>query len=212
MAGIVENMDPVVLNIDLVPGYFPDLTFFGRLAGAERCNLALAAPYVRQSYHNRTRIRRPQGWMWLSVPVKKCERGTPLLEIPIDYSTPWVQDHLKGLRYNYSTSPYYEHYEPAIRRLLLSNPVMLHELTAQSVIWSANALHLETLVTPNMEAAPSSEMEEVDPEHTPDAKGATSGLQEYRQNFPGFEPGMSVLDLLFNHGPASRLFLDSVEI
>ena len=36
-----------------------------------------------------------------------------------------------------------------------------------------------------------------------------SGYPEYRQSFPPFEHGVTILDLLFNEGPNAKTFMES---
>jgi hypothetical protein len=177
------------------PEYFPGLDFLSRLCSGKDAILDIGQPYRRQTLQNRTKIRTPIGWQWLSIPVIKQGRGTPISEIQIDYSSKWVQDHLKGLRYNYATAPFYEHYIPSITEFLLSEHDNLSDLTVKTVIWSLNVLKLPVDVTVNK--APGLNLSGV---HTVTVTAAPQN-PEYRQNFPGFQAGMSVLDALFNHGP-----------
>lgn len=163
--------------------------------------LDLSKPYVKQQFYNRARIRTPQGAHWLSVPVKKMPSGTPLQLIEIENSTSWRQDHLKGLVYNYATSPYFEFYEPDIKALIAADWVYLIDLTSATTRWCATTLGLKFEPESSGSIASDSSL------------GANSSElpsfihPQYRQNFDGFIPGMSILDLLFNHGPQSKKIL-----
>ncbi len=164
------------------------------MSSSPTCSFDVLRPYARQTFQNRTKIRTPPGWQWLTVPVIKKERGTPLGEIEIDYSSKWIQDHLKGLRYNYETAPFYEHYIPSITDILSKEYVKLSDLILKTTIWAIEALKLPVEV--EMKTVETLLLE---PESPPVLEGPN-----YRQNFPGFESGMSILDALFNLGPAAR--------
>jgi len=185
----------------VIPEYFPSKILVSRIMTTNSWGLSLKTPYQRQTFQNRTRIRLPDGCHWLSVPVKKKERGTFLHEIEIDYTYPWVQDHLKGLRYNYATTPYYDHYAPSIAALLRRDYTYLHELTSETTKWMVSALGIKTLFGPS--ELDSSALSQGPFPH----KQPTIQFPAYRQNFPGYEPEAGSLDLLLNHGPASLQYL-----
>ena len=157
----------------------------------------------RQTLSSRTRIRLPEGAHWLSIPVKKKESGTPLAEIEIDHSYAWVQDHLKGLQYNYATAPYYDHFEPSLRALLTGDYRLLHELTTETVKWMVTAFGISTPMVPS-----GVDLDGTTPANGPDTESKAQEVAPvYRQNFPGFVPGVGALDLLLNHGPSSISYL-----
>ncbi|MDA1029406.1 MAG: WbqC family protein [Bacteroidetes bacterium] len=188
----------------VAPEYFPRLAFFGEIQRGRAHCTDLTRPYTRQTFQNRTKIRTPTGWQWLTIPVTKQERGTPLSQIEIDYSSKWVQDHLKGLRYNYETAPFYEHYIPSITSLLSERPSNLSDLTIKTVDWGIETLKLKPLghsITTNIGDPNPITQRSIAPEPIAQEPG-------YRQNFPGFEPGMSLLDALFNLGPMARELLN----
>lgn len=190
----------------VAPEYFPRLAFFGEIQRGRVDHMDLSRPYTRQTFQNRTKIRTPSGWQWLTIPVKKQEKGTPLAQMEIDYSSKWVQDHLKGLRYNYETAPFYEHYIPSITSLLSERHSKLSDLTSITVDWGIETLKLKPLgLFPRTNSG--------DPQLiTPPSIVSEPIVREpvYRQNFPGFEPGMSWLDALFNLGPMARELLNRI--
>lgn len=199
----------------VAPEYFPRLAFFDEIQRGRVERLDLLRPYTRQTYQNRTKIRTPSGWQWLTVPVKKQEKGSSLAQIEIDYSSKWVQDHLKGLRYNYETAPFYEHYIPSITSLLSEKHSNLSDLTIKTVDWGIETLKLRPIgystqpKSGDLHLITPPRMPPVTPPPMPPiAPPPMAPEPAYRQNFPGFVPAMSLLDALFNLGPMARELLN----
>jgi len=183
-----------------------------RLLVEETYSFDVERPYIRQSCQNRTKIRLPDRCHWLTVPVKKREKGTPLSEIEIDYNYPWLQDHLKGLKYNYATAPYYDHFIPSLSQLLQKEFELLHELTTETVNWAVQVGGLNTRFQGDASILKGSNahLNSHEPSESHTIRTQQNGpavIQPYRQNFPGFHPGAGILDLLFNHGPAAVTYL-----
>lgn len=188
--------------IHLVPQYFPGLETMALIARSERCLLTDTKQYSRQSFENRTRVRNPDGSQWLSIPLQKGEFGRTLLEVYPEKNRGWKTRHLKAFKYNYSTSPFYENYYAALSLLLHGQHDNLADLTCATVLWCAETLGLK------MEIGRKSEMS--DALRGEDQLPPSNYVHPtYRQNFDGFRTGMSVLDLIFNHGPDSRQILSS---
>ena len=185
----------------LSPEYFPGLETLWRIGQAERCFLLGENQYSRQSFQNRTKIRNADGWQWLTVPLESGEFGRKINEMIPSHPREWKRRHMKGLQYNYSTSPYYEYFIREISDIILKEHRTLADLTCSTTIWCARAIGLDTEINigDSGESLRSLSGERVTEYEHP----------SYRQNFPEFIPGMSVLDVLFNHGPeAKRIILE----
>ena len=192
------------MALRLAPEYFPGLETMARIAQEDYCVLLDCKQYSRQSFENRCRIRNPDGWQWLTIPLQKSAFGSQIDETCVDKNGSWKNQHLKGLRYNYSTAPFYEYYIDEVSEIILDDAQFLSEVTVRSTQWLCNQLGL---------VAPTLQSKTVISDETPVSIGEEGVVQEsldhsyshpqYRQNFGGFEAGMSSLDLLFNHGPES---------
>jgi len=210
------------------PEYFPRLSYFALLMHADQVVLADTFQYSRQSFLNRARIRTPQGWQWISVPLLGGQKGKPLTEAQIDRHAPWRRKHWRALEYNYRTSPYFEFYELDFEPLFKQEWETLAALNIATITILCRLLSVDTPVVRASELPGS-------PSTLPDIFARFSGAERlltvpesaahdqaeglpievldfqhptYRQNFEGFEPEMSALDLLFNYGPEARSFLE----
>ena len=161
--------------------------------------------YQKQSYRNRCYILAGDGVQMLQVPVIHAE-SMRITEVRVDYSTPWLIRTQRSLDAAYYTSAYFEYYRDDLFALMDEKPARLWD-------WNLSvACRLESTSSfvPPASAGPDDYRAGIHPKH-PDAVLASLGLERpYFQVFAdrfGFTPNLSVLDLLFNEGPDSILWL-----
>ena len=210
------------------PEYFPGLAYAALMAHAVQFVMADTFQYSRQSFQNRTRVRNSQGGQWVTVPLKGGQHGRPQLTTRIRQVAAWRKRHWKAFLYNYSRTPFFAHYEAAMADFFASEYTHLAEITCASVMLTHRLLSLRSkLVRASALAGQPTTMQSVlrsFPENTvllpsssacidrplvPGARILRYTHPTYRQAFEGFEPGMTVLDLLFNYGPESLAVLQS---
>ena len=63
------------------PEYFPCLAYAALLLAVDCFVLADTFQYSRQSFQNRTKVRNPQGWQWVSIPLKGGQHGRPICQV-----------------------------------------------------------------------------------------------------------------------------------
>lgn len=209
------------------PEYWPRPAFVALALRVDELYLADTFQYSRQSFHNRARLRNPNGWQWISVPLEGGQHGEPIAKARINNSEPWQPKHWRALIYNYRSSPYFEYYEPRFEHFFESTWETLGALSCGTVELLLDLLECPCEVVrtsslpekPNALSAFAGRVEGRVVLTLPDAAGYDEGvlparvqvveteLPPYRQNFEGFEPGMSTLDVLFNYGPATLQML-----
>ncbi|MBO6576161.1 MAG: WbqC family protein [Rhodothermales bacterium] len=186
------------MTLTCAPDYFPSAVFWAAASHADRVELLMDAPYVRQTRHNRARIRTPQGTQWLTVPVERGQDDIRLCAIRISQEGAWWRQHPKALRYNYGAAPYYEHFIDALTPRFNPEVTTLGDLSAGLIRAVADLLNLRIDIAPGT-SRPRSRIPVIE------RHGARFGVDvspiRYRQVFEGFEPDLCILDLLFNLGP-----------
>ncbi|SHK06465.1 WbqC family protein [Rhodothermus profundi] len=202
------------------PEYFPRLERVALALRAGRLVLADTFQYSRQSFHNRTRLRNPQGWQWISVPLRAHQHGVPIDQAAVGQLRGWQRRHWRAFCYNYRTTPYFEFFEPRLEEIFQQEWTTLGALTCATVLLTLQLFEIDTPVVRASElvgrpasVAAIARVLAADtlllPENTA-AIDRTAAAQVYalrfkepvyRQNFEGFVPGMTALDLLFNLGP-----------
>lgn len=207
------------------PEYFPGQAYMALVAYVDCFVLADTFRRRRRSMQSRAKLRTPQGWQWISVPLRGKQRGRPLYEARIETRERWLAKHWHAFQYNYRSTPYFEFYEPDVTPFFQRTWEHLGALTCASVELLCTLMKLDTRVvrastlegcpdrpTAVWEAVGGGEMMTLAGKaHDAEEDAAWTRLRfdapSYRQNFDGFEPGMSTVDLLFNRGPETLALL-----
>ena len=206
-------------------------------AGSERLleaqELTPATAYIeacenfqKQSYRNRCYFYGADGIQSLQVPILH-EGGThkqPISEIKIDWSKPWLLQHKRAIISAYRTSAYFEYYQDELFAILDSQPEKLFDLNLAIIRFFIEkiglAIDLRTTENYTRESLiPADDGTALlcdDLRETIHPKRVNTILEDldlkkpYFQVFAqkhGFQSDLSIMDLLFNEGPESILYL-----
>jgi len=109
------------------PEYFPYLGFFDRLLESDLLVIFDSAQFQR-GYINRNRIRTPDGWQWLTVPISEQDHRQAINSVRIDQNLNWQERHCKALEFNYGRADYFRDFFPAIKKILTQNWRIISDL------------------------------------------------------------------------------------
>ena len=202
--------------IILSSAYLAPIQYYAHLYAADHALVDLGEHYVKQTYRNRCYIATPSGAQPLTLPVVRDGVGhTPMGEVRLSDHGDWRHLHWNALASAYEGSPYFEYYADDFRPLYEHPFEYLADFNA--------ALHNVVLsllsLTPSVEVS-RDYVAEV-PAGAADLRNSVSPkvpiehdvqfrVQPYYQVFKertGFLPNLSIVDLLFNMGPESRMVL-----
>jgi len=215
------------------PNYLPWSGLFSKLAVASVWVVADDIQFAKHSFTNRNRIRTNEGWQWLTVPVRTGGRGAQEISaVEIDDSAPWRRKHLEALRWNYHAAPAFAEHESFLGKffarewtsLLDANLTLIRylldcfDINAEPVMSSSLDLReerSERLVDMVVACGCDSYVagDGASEDYLDRRAFAEAGVElrfinfkhpTYDQCFPGFEPNMAAVDLLFNCGVQSR--------
>lgn len=201
------------------PEYFPRCSVMALIDHVDEFIVADTFAYSRQSYQNRTPIRTPDGTMWLTVPLSHESVDRPIAIAKLSEVRFWMGKHGRSLVFNYSSTPFYEHYAMELEAFLGRRWTTLGEVTCASIELVASWLGIRTRIRRLSELGGAGSLaaagplldgrrlvalddtaihdgESLDVDHV-----KRFSVQPYVQNFDGFEADVSVLDLIFNWGP-----------
>ena len=175
--------------------------------------------YQKQSYRNRCRFYAADGVQALSYPIIH-EGGThkqPISEIKIDWSTPWLQQHERAIVSAYRTSAYFEYYQDELFAILESRPERLLDLNTELLKFFIEKTGIAVDLRLTTEYSREVEMEDLREAIHPKRPNTILKDMElekpYFQVFSrkyGFQSDLSIMDLLFNEGPDSILYLKTI--
>jgi len=171
--------------------------------------------YQKQSYRNRCYILAGDGPQMLQVPVVHGNSWA-IRDVLVDYSTPWILRTQRALDTAYETAAYYEYYRDDLFALLDARPATLWELNLATINFLLNKTGIACKLEPTTEfIGPDLEADDyrltIHPKRE-DTVLSDLGLglpyyQVFRDRMGGFTPKLSCLDLLFNEGPDSIVWL-----
>jgi hypothetical protein len=220
------------------PNYLPYLGFFAKVAIADVFVIVDNVQFVKRGpfgFQHRARIRTPDGWRWLTVPVLTRHKFTQrIMDVQINNAEPWRRKHWRSIWYNYKDAPYFGAYADHLESIYSRQWDRLCDLNVALIRFLFDSLGIRKPVYIASEVGIGGKASELiidicrktgadtylHGRHGRDYADleliAKSGIRNifqyyehpaYRQQFDGFEPYMSVIDLLFNCGPDSLSIL-----
>lgn len=212
------------------PEYIPWLGFFDKLARCDTFIIYDDAQYQHGGFHNRNKIRTQRGWEWLTVPIIHGHPQT-IKDVKIA-GTEWQNKQLSVIRNNYEKTPYFKEYFPAIKEAISFNHELLIGLNLHLIRCIAQILDIKAKMVRSSEF-PYGGKEKNEKlvsmckfigadtylsgsggkAYVNESKFSESNIKVhwhnyehpiYKQHFNGFQPNMSIIDLLFNIGPQSK--------
>ena len=224
----------------LTTAYFPPISYFAaiaeemeglvRIKGEDRKSI-LSSPlspsiiyieacenYQKQSYRNRCHFYAADGIQSLSFPIlhEGNTHKRPISEVRIDYSKPWVMQHKRAIVSAYRTSAYFEYYQDELFAILDSKPEKLIDLNTRLLEFflEKTGIKAEVHMTESYGQDGCEDLREAIHPKRPDTILQKLKLEKpYFQVFAekhGFIPNLSIMDLLFNEGPDSIIFLKNL--
>ena len=175
--------------------------------------------YQKQSYRNRCHFYAADGIQSLSFPIvhEGNTHKRPISEVKIDYSTPWILQHKRAIVSAYRTSAYFEYYQDELFAILDSKPERLIDLNTKLLEFflEKTGIKAEIRMTESYGGSEDCEdlREAIHPKRPDDTLKNLKLEKPYFQVFAekhGFIPNLSIMDLLFNEGPDSIIYLKTL--
>ncbi len=167
------------------------------------CIIEVNEYFIKQSTRSRCQILGANKSLTLNVPrVRKSSSKTTVKELCINYDHPWQKEHWQSLISAYRSSPYFEYYEDELAPLYQENANTLLELNTR--IQNKLFELLEIDKTLEFTASYQKEFQGLDLRKHHFKTDCPSYTQVFGTNFT---PNLSILDLLFNKGPNSEIYL-----
>lgn len=210
----------------LSSAYFGPVQWYQKLHRYDRCLIEQHENFVKQTYRNRCIIPTTNGIQALSIPVS-CPQGcrlskTPMRDVRISDHGNWRHIHWNALCSAYGESPFFDYYQDDLRPFFERKWTFLFDFNMEIILKMVELLDIRPKINLTTAFLSDASMAEnatenslvddfrdvIRPKHPSLDSDFMSRpyYQVYQQKY-GFQPNMSILDLLFNEGNEAILWL-----
>lgn len=222
------------------PVYLPWLGLFHKIALSDVFVSFNQVQYQPKDWNNRNKIKTFSGPIWLSVPVnRKGYLDKKIGDILINNNEPWGRKHWRSIEANYRKAPHFQRYADYFEDVYAREWTSLVDLNESMLKWFLETLGIKVPVLSAgdfdfqgeksalvLDMCQTIECDTyifgaLGKDYADEAAFLKAGVipafqdyhhPEYPQQYGGFEPYMSIVDLLFNCGPDSLSVLMSGNI
>jgi hypothetical protein len=216
--------------------YIPWKGYFDSIAGTNVFVVYDDMQYTKRDWRNRNLVKTPMGLKWLTVPVEVSGKYFQKIKDTKIADKSWPKTHWAFLKQNYKTASAYKEVSDWIENLYLNcNFEYLTDVNMHFISEINTFLDISTEIRHSSEFDLADEKTErlvkickvlnaTDYFSGPAAKAYMdessfykegvnihywdySNYPEYRQLYPPFEHGVSILDLIFSEGHNAKKFL-----
>lgn len=204
----------------LSSAYLPPVSYFSKLYAYEKVCVERFDHYMKQSYRNRCVIASAAGPLSLTIPTEKSEDPKCLMkDVRISDHGNWRHVHWNAFVAAYKQSPFFDYYADEFHEFFEKRYSFLFDFNSELCNWLCEQLDMHPVVAWSDDfivdtARMDDFREQIHPKkrlQTDDASFKAVPYYQVFQEKQGFQPDLSVADLLFNMGPEGLLVLrDSI--
>jgi len=198
-------------NYLLPTAYLAPLSYYALLFKFPNSIIEQYEHFKKQTIRNRCSIYSSNGPLILSVPkVRKSSSKTLIKDIQICYSEPWQKIHWNAIQSSYNSSPFFEYYMDEIFVLYNTKEKYLIDFNIKTHQLISKFLQIDSEINLTSDYNKETELEDFRDNHF-----KYSNDLKYDQVFSikkGFEPNLSIIDLIFNLGPESNNYLEKIQL
>lgn len=175
-----------------VPFYLPSVSWWQKWIRSGMPPLSRDLRLTKHSDINRCTIDASNGTLRLTIPIQKPDGAAPLISNTLISSHgDWPHKHWHALQSSYAGSPYFDYYSDDLQPIYDNPPHLLADFNETLIHVVA---HLIGLDTPTIT------------QHIYQSEPRITYYQMFAHKH-GFQPNLSIADLLFCMGPESIYFL-----
>ncbi|MDR1341150.1 MAG: WbqC family protein [Prevotellaceae bacterium] len=190
-------------SIALSTAYLPNIQYFSKLLYGEAI-VEQHENYLKQTFRNRCEILTANGLMSLTVPVRHGGSKIKIRDVRIDYADNWQRLHWRTICTAYHSSPFFMYYEDDFLPFFSEREEFLFDFNCKMLCKLIELTGLKTEISLSENYLQNCDMDcrytispkikTEDPDFSP-----VPYYQVFSSKF-GFQPNLSILDLLCNEG------------
>lgn len=234
LAATGSSACPAMKTVAIVQSsYIPWRGYFDLIARCDEFILFDDVQYTKRDWRSRNKIKTQHGIQWLSIPVNVSGRFFQAIKDVTIAESGWNIRHWKTIAANYARAPYFSDYRDRLEQLYSgATDAGLSAVNHRFIVGICDIIGIRTRISWSMDyrivdgkterlvelcrqagatrylSGPSARSY-IDPAVFEQAGVELefveyAGYSEYPQLFPPFEHSVSVIDVLFNVGPAAR--------
>ncbi len=197
--------------------YFGPIQWYQKLCSFDRCLIEQHDSYQKQTYRNRCIIATANGLQALTVPVESDKREVIsdkclVRDVRISDHNQWRRVHWNALQSAYSESPFFDYYADDIRPFFEKRYTFLVDFNEEirQTICQLIDIHPEVEYSKEyVQEHPNDYRSVINAKHPqPDPDFQSKDYWQVFSRKYGFQPNLSILDLLFCMGPESIFYLN----
>lgn len=203
-------------DIILGSAYLAPVSYFAALYSCRKAYIERYDHYMKQTYRNRCVIASADGPLVLTIPVEKSSEGKcAMKDIRVSEHGNWRHVHRNAFVAAYKQSPFFDYYADEFNAFFDRKYEFLYDFNMELTQWLCEQIDIQPELVPTGEYMDSGEgildlREAIHPKKSAGDAVSFCRPVPYYQVFDsrhGFQPDLSVVDLLFNMGPESLLVL-----
>ena len=200
--------------------YLGNILYYIHLVKGE-CIIDIHSHYIKQTYTNRCTILSTNGPQDLTIPIIKPKEKTPIKDIRISSHDNWQQLHWRAIQSAYNSTPFFEYfcddYLPFYHKkwdFLLDFNIEIQQKTLELLNFQKIEPTLSECYIEHSNFITKDLREVINPKKfnvTLYNELSNPYYQIFDSKF-GFTPNLSIIDLLFNMGNESRIYLKKLRV
>lgn len=196
--------------------YFSCINYIKALNKTKHAKIELYESFQKMSFRNRCILASDKGLINLTVPLKNGrEQKCLITEVEIDNSELWARRHWRTICSCYRKAPFFDFYAGDVERLIFAEKKYLFDLNMSILLWVKHVLKLKTEISFTDKFVSiyiDQDVLDVRKKWLPKnfQKGDDAAEIRYEQVFrekTGFQPNLSILDLIFCEGPNAAFYI-----
>lgn len=203
-------------DIILGSAYLAPVPYFAALYSCRKAYIERYDHYMKQTYRNRCVIASADGPLALTIPVEKSSEGKcAMKDIRVSEHGNWRHVHRNAFVAAYKQSPFFDYYADEFNAFFDRKYEFLYDFNMELTQWLCEQIDIQPELVPTTEYMDTCEgildlREAIHPKKSAVDMASFYRPVPYYQVFDsrhGFQPDLSIVDLLFNMGPESLVVL-----